>query len=119
MSRLRQAVLENLRILGNHSGCHQLPERSFFYKGKQFPVCARCTGVLIGQMSAILFMIFAFIINPITSAILLLIMGIDWFIQYIDLLESTNVRRLISGSFGGFGLFNLYGFFITSIIKNI
>lgn len=25
-------------------GCHRRPERSFFYKGRQFPICARCTG---------------------------------------------------------------------------
>ena len=28
--------------------CHQLSERSFRYKGMQFPACARCTGILIG-----------------------------------------------------------------------
>jgi uncharacterized membrane protein len=25
--------------------CHQLPDRSFFWGGQQFPVCARCTGL--------------------------------------------------------------------------
>lgn len=49
MSKLRSSLLEFIRILGNNSGCHQLAERSFFYKGYQFPVCARCTGVTIGQ----------------------------------------------------------------------
>ncbi|MBQ3473297.1 MAG: DUF2085 domain-containing protein, partial [Methanobrevibacter sp.] len=24
--------------------CHRMHERSFFIKGHQFPVCARCTG---------------------------------------------------------------------------
>jgi hypothetical protein len=28
--------------------CHRLPERSFFIKGHQFPVCARCTGFYTG-----------------------------------------------------------------------
>jgi uncharacterized membrane protein len=27
--------------------CHQLPERSFFWDGHQFPVCARCTGLYL------------------------------------------------------------------------
>ncbi|PQL91928.1 DUF2085 domain-containing protein [Apibacter adventoris] len=27
--------------------CHQKPERSFFWKRKQFPLCARCTGIYI------------------------------------------------------------------------
>jgi uncharacterized membrane protein len=25
--------------------CHQKPERSFFWDGHQYPVCARCTGL--------------------------------------------------------------------------
>jgi uncharacterized membrane protein len=28
--------------------CHQLPERSFFLAGRQFPVCARCSGLYAG-----------------------------------------------------------------------
>ena len=27
--------------------CHQRPERSFFWDGHQFPVCARCTGLYL------------------------------------------------------------------------
>ena len=27
--------------------CHQIPERSFFWAGQQFPVCARCTGLYV------------------------------------------------------------------------
>ena len=27
--------------------CHQKPERSFFWDGHQFPVCARCTGIYL------------------------------------------------------------------------
>lgn len=27
--------------------CHQIPERSFFWAGQQFPVCARCTGLYL------------------------------------------------------------------------
>lgn len=27
--------------------CHQRPERSFFWSGHQFPVCARCTGLYV------------------------------------------------------------------------
>ena len=37
-----------LMEIGAMTGCHQMPERSFFFKGYQFPVCERCTGLLIG-----------------------------------------------------------------------
>lgn len=39
--------------LGKKLGCHQLPERSFYWHGYQFPVCARCTGVYIGELLAL------------------------------------------------------------------
>ena len=32
---------------------YRMPERSFFYKGKQFPICARCTGILVGYLFGI------------------------------------------------------------------
>jgi uncharacterized membrane protein len=28
--------------------CHRLPERSFYVSGRQFHLCARCTGLLVG-----------------------------------------------------------------------
>ena len=29
-------------------GCHCRDDRSFHYRGKKFPICARCTGELVG-----------------------------------------------------------------------
>lgn len=107
MSGLRQTVLELIRSIGNHSGCHQLPERSFFYKGKQFPVCARCTGVSLGQLAAVIAAFFWHIPSVLALA-LLSVMGLDWGIQEFGIKESTNHRRFITGICGGFGLFTLY-----------
>ena len=77
MSGLRQSVLETIRMIGNHSGCHQMPERTFFYKGKQFPVCARCTGVIIGQSVALIIGIFKDISFR-KAFLCLAVMGSDW-----------------------------------------
>lgn len=108
MSGLRQSFLEQLRILGNHSGCHQLPERSFFYHGKQFPVCARCTGVTIGQLAAVIFRLAGKHTGSGSALLLLSLMGADWLIQALHIKSSNNCRRLITGIAGGFGLFTLY-----------
>ena len=31
-------------------GCHCRSDRSFYWKGTQFPICARCTGELVGMI---------------------------------------------------------------------
>ena len=49
---MNNKIYERLMILGSNSGCHQLPNRSFYINGKKFPVCARCTGVFIGNLVA-------------------------------------------------------------------
>lgn len=96
-----------LFALGSLSGCHQLPERSFFIKGKQFPVCARCTGAFIGYVLGGL--MYAAIQLPIWLAVLFCtIMFIDWLLQRIDVLQSNNMRRLITGILCGGGLVQLY-----------
>lgn len=104
--------------MGEYSGCHRMPERSFFYKGYQFPVCARCTGVCIGQFSAVLANFFISI--PITVSIFfLIVMGADWGMQTLKIKTSTNYRRLLTGILGGFGLFNIYCLVIKKMFKMV
>ena len=82
--------------------CHQIPERSFHYKGKQFPVCARCTGILLGYGTIPLFY-FGIIKIPILFIILLNIpLIIDSTTQYLGFRESSNRLRLITGILAGF-----------------
>lgn len=119
MSKLRQSILEQIRIIGNNSGCHQMPERSFFYHGKQFPVCARCTGVFIGQSAAVILALFKLTLKLPISLILICTMGLDWCIQALNIKQSTNIRRLITGICGGLGVFSLYISAIRIMIKFI
>ena len=87
--------------LGNRCGCHQREDRSFKIKGWQFPICSRCTGILVGQLLGILIYIFQFRIPIYISCIFLLIMLLDWYIQYKKIRESTNIRRFITGTLAG------------------
>ena len=93
-------------LLGRISGCHQRPDRSFFFHGRQFPVCARCTGVFIGECISVI--CFRFISLPTIFLLLCCaIMFADWFFQYLGVKESTNSRRFITGLFGGYAYFTL------------
>lgn len=85
--------------LGNKCGCHQMEERSFKIKGYQFPVCSRCTGILTGQIIGIIIYLAKSRVPLFISIIFLLIMFIDWYIQYKKIKESTNIRRFITRKF--------------------
>lgn len=90
--------------VGARTGCHQRPERSFFIKGYQFPVCARCTGVFLGYLAApVVYAKVGFAKLKGFAIGGLLLMFIDWLLQALHIKESTNGRRLITGILGGFG----------------
>lgn len=97
---------KKLMRIGEYTGCHQKPERSFFYHGYQFPVCARCVGVILGYLIAIpCYMIFGFHKKlSITGAF---VMFADWAIQQAKMKESNNKRRLLTGIAGGFSIMSI------------
>ena len=87
--------------------CHRIPERSFFWKGKQFPVCARCTGIHIGYLRMPIFFFGFATLNIWISLFLMLPTYLDGTIQAVFNYESTNLRRVITGFFGGIGSMSL------------
>ena len=100
---------------GHNAGCHQRPDRSFFFRGYQFPICARCTGVLISYLASIPIYISCggcYMISAFAAAIMFL----DWVLQYIGILESTNLRRLITGIMGGYGIMTAQILLLKDII---
>lgn len=107
---------QKLINFGRRLGCHQRPDRSFFFRGRQFPVCARCTGVFVGQILAIGCRFFVKS-NFMICVDFCLILLIDWMIQYFKIKESTNLRRLITGILGGYGMLNIEIDIIIETIK--
>lgn len=97
-------------------GCHCKPERSFFYKGKQFPICARCTGELIGIILGLILIPIVLLNNlnifGISSifenlkfyGFLLIPMLIDGFSQQLTSRESNYILRVVTGFLFGFGI---------------
>lgn len=88
--------------------CHRLPERSFFFKGKQFPICARCTGILIGYFIGIIYILFNKNLNIIIELSFMIPLLIDGTGQYLGYFESTNIRRLITGTLAGISTICLF-----------
>ena len=87
--------------LGNRCGCHQREDRSFQIKGWQFPICSRCTGILTGQLIGLIIYLVRVRIPIYIDILFLLIMFLDWFIQFKNIKESTNFRRFITGNLAG------------------
>ena len=87
--------------------CHCRDDRSFHYKGLRFPICARCTGELIGIFASI-FMFWFWRPNVIESLIMLLPLILDGFFQALTKYESTNIKRLFTGILFGIGLTSLF-----------
>ena len=103
--------------MGALSGCHQRPDRSFFLCGKQFPVCARCTGAALGQLVGALF--FPWYRMPVGLCLLLCgVMFWDWLLQRMNIRESTNLRRFLTGIGCGGALIQLY-FRILLVLFNL
>lgn len=103
--------------------CHRKPERSFFIKGHQFPVCARCTGFYTGL---IIFLIYDYFFNIdyslnllIFSIILLIPTSIDGFTQLLNFRQSNNTLRFITGVIGGIGLIIFLKIVIQWLLKMI
>lgn len=87
-------------------GCHGRADRSFFLNGKQFPICARCTGELVGML--LISITYGFYHPPTIYAIFFLIpMILDGVIQLLTKYESNNSLRFFTGFLFGYSLFQL------------
>lgn len=83
--------------------CHRIRERSIVVKGNAFPLCARCTGILLGYLFfPILF--FVPLIFPIWIGIILSVpMVIDGWTQKRRYRMSNNTLRMLTGILCGLG----------------
>jgi len=81
--------------------CHQIADRSFFINGNQMPFCARCTGIFLGVTIGFFLMIFLKIQLDKKFIYLIILgilpIGVDGLGQLIDLWESTNLTRVLTG----------------------
>ncbi len=105
-----------MEFCGKYARCHQMPERSFFLGSYQFPLCARCTGIMAGRLLAILLL--PFFLLPLKTAllvlpVLMLPLPIDGLTQRFTKYRSNNLKRVITGILWGFSTFT---FIFTGIV---
>lgn len=84
--------------------CHRRPDRSFFWKGKQFPVCARCTGLYAGYVLGVVLALGMWPWVSYAAILLLIPLLLDSLTQYWQWRTSTNLLRFSTGLLGGTGI---------------
>jgi uncharacterized membrane protein len=84
--------------------CHRRKDRSIWFFGLEKFLCSRCLGILLGGMAGLACVLLHCRIEPVFSALLLLPLVIDGFLQLVRQRESTNAARLVTGFLFGFGL---------------
>lgn len=99
------------RFLRIFFGCHARPDRSFFFRGRQFPICARCTGELIGIPIGIFIAIFFGYPSFWFVCLMMLPLIVDGFTQRLTAYESNNMRRLWTGILFGIAFIFMFIYF--------
>lgn len=92
-----------------------MPDRSFFLFGYQLPVCARCTGIIVGEILSIAFS-FGLDLEPLVLIFLMVPMMIDGVIQLKTSYISTNPKRFLSGLMFGYGFLSLLIFLVKWVL---
>ena len=117
MTNKKTKIWIALMKFGGRIGCHQRADRSFSFRGYQFPVCARCTGVIIGEALAVVLLFAKIRINVIYCIASILPLAIDGCLQLVNVWESNNIRRIITGIIAGTGLTYLYYYAFVFLLE--
>jgi uncharacterized membrane protein len=95
--------------------CHRMKSRSLKIKGYTLPLCARCTGILLGYLFFPLLLVFHLNFSLWLGILLNFPMVLDGWTQKKKLRMSNNPLRLTTGIVSGFG----QGILIVSISQSI
>ena len=92
--------------------CHRKIDRSFSVWGYTMPLCARCTGILLGFYVGLVLEILAIPLSLLLSVLFLLPLIVDGVTQMLHLRKSNNILRFSTGFLFGIGyLYLLFAFF--------
>ena len=83
--------------------CHQLPARSPHLFGAQLPLCWRCTGILLGALALLCWLLARKRLPPLLPcALLALLLPSDVLYNVVTRGDGDNARRLLTGLLWGF-----------------
>jgi uncharacterized membrane protein len=83
--------------------CHQLPARSPHLFGAQLPLCWRCTGILLGALALLGWLLLKRRLPPLIPSLLLsLLLPLDVLYNVVTHGDGDNARRLVTGLLWGF-----------------
>ena len=107
--------IKTMLFFRHYWGCHQIPTRSFSAYGYQLPLCARCTGIFVGEITVIFLLIVGCRLSATSAILWMLPMSVDGSIQlFYAKYESTNFKRFMTGMLFGMGI----GFLLFQIITS-
>ena len=98
--------INRIRYFGCLPLCNGRAERAPHVGSFVFPLCYRCFGVVVGATTACILLNIGAIQKPsqLIAVLLVLPLIIDGTLQYSNILESSNYRRLTIGLLCGLGL---------------
>jgi uncharacterized membrane protein len=96
-------IVIKLKVLTDIVPCHRMKSRSLTIKGHTLPLCARCTGILLGYLFFPLLLIVPVNLPLWLGIVLNLPMVLDGWTQKRKLRLSNNPLRLTTGIVSGLG----------------
>ena len=94
-----------ISMIGKLPICNQKCERAPIIQGLVFIFCYRCTGIIVGGIITTICKYFE-LVNQSYALLLLFTLPcfLDGFMQKINIIQSNNLRRIITGLLFGIGL---------------
>lgn len=104
---------------GSIAGCHQMAERSFFFRGYQFPLCARCTGIFLGHIIGFVLYLAGLWI-PFSILLLMWVpCAVDGLVQKYTKYVSNNLKRIVTGVLVGISYVYILFSLLFILLENI
>ncbi len=97
-------------------GCHCRDDRSFYIGKEKFPICARCTGELVGIIVSI-FSCFFYVPSVYVLILMMIPMLVDGFLQLKTKYTSNNAKRFVTGFLFGYALIAIHVVIFISVYE--